>query len=103
VITPDKPTIKRVEIMKRSLVILVTLALFLAACSTVVAPPTTKGVVTAVNGDTITVGSQTYTIDNRTSIYAPDGNQLRRSFLTNGQTVQVWANGEKAVRINVES
>lgn len=88
--------------MKRSLVLLVTLALFLAACSTV-SQPTTTGVVTAVNGDTITVGSQTYTLDRTTSIYAADGNQLRRSFLTNGQTVMIWANGNKAVRINVES
>lgn len=88
--------------MKRSLVLLVTLALFLAACSSV-SQPTTTGVITAVGENSITVGSQTYTLDRNTSIYAPDGNQLRRSFLANGQKVMVWANGEKAVRINVES
>jgi hypothetical protein len=88
--------------MKRSLVLLVTLALFLTACGTV-SQPTTTGVITAVSADSITVGTQTFTLDRTTSIYAADGNQLRRSFLTNGQRVMVWANGDKAVRINVES
>ena len=91
--------------MKRSLILLVTLALFLGACATTTAPGTT-GVVTEVNGSTITVAASgtptTYTLTNRTMIYAPDGIETGRSYLTKGQRVMVWSNGTNAVRINIE-
>jgi hypothetical protein len=96
----------RNTIMKRSIVLLVTLALLLtAACATVA--PGTKGVVTEVNGNMVAVSvagaaPTTYTISNRTLVYAPDGVETTRSYLTKGQRVMVWANGTDAVRINIE-
>ena len=93
--------------MKRSIVVLTTLvlALVLAACA--VTTPGTSGVVTKVDGNTVTVanaGTETsYTVTNATSVYAPDGVLTQRSYLSAGQRVMVWANGSNnAVRINVE-
>jgi hypothetical protein len=94
--------------MKRTLVLLVALSLFLVACASTSAP-TTSGVVTAVNGNTVTVagpagdGSSTYTITYRTNIYSPDGVLSTKSYLTPGQKVLVWADGTNAVRINIAS
>lgn len=93
--------------MKRSLILLVTLALLLAACSSVVAPGKT-GVVTEVNGKTVTVAhadgqSSTYTLTNRTVVYAPDGIASVKAYLSKGQRVMVWVTGPNAVRINIES
>jgi ABC-type uncharacterized transport system YnjBCD substrate-binding protein len=92
-------------IMKRSLVLLVTLALLLGACAATA--PGTTGVVTEVNGNTVSVavaGGQptTYTLTNRTLIYAPDGVETSHSYLSKGQRVMVWANGTNAVRVNIE-
>ena len=91
--------------MKRSLVLLITLALLLGACATTA--PGTTGVVTEVNGNTVSVavngGSPTtYTLTNRTLVYAPDGVETTKSYLTKGQRVMVWANGANAVRVNIE-
>jgi hypothetical protein len=91
-------------IMKRSLVLLVTLALLLGACATVA--PGTSGVVTEVSGNTLSVavaGSAptTYTLTNRTLVYAPDGVETMRSYLSKGQRVMVWADGTNAIRINI--
>lgn len=93
--------------MKRSaLVLLVTFALLLAACASTTAPGTT-GVITAVNGNTITVAqgnggaTSTYTIAHKTLIFSAEGLPAQRSFLTEGQRVMVWADGNTAVRINV--
>jgi ABC-type glycerol-3-phosphate transport system substrate-binding protein len=90
--------------MKRSLILLVTLALLLGACATVA--PGTSGVVTEVNGNTVTVavaGSPTtYTLTNRTLVYSPDGVEAMRSYLSKGQRVMVWAEGTNAVRINIQ-
>ena len=91
--------------MKRSLILLVTLALLLGACDTVAQG--TTGVVTEVNGNTVSVavngGSPTtYTLTNRTLVYAPDGVETTKSYLTKGQRVMVWANGTNAVRVNIE-
>lgn len=91
--------------MKRSLVVLVALSLLLAACA--VTAPGTPGVITQVNGTTVTVsgnGGQTttYTLNRNTNIYNPNGNITTRSYLTSGQKVLVWANGDSAVRINIE-
>ncbi len=77
-----------------------------AACS--VAAPGTTGVVTAVEGNTVTVAgangqTMTYTLTNSTAIYNAQGSRATSLFLTNGQRVMVWANGDNAVRINVES
>jgi hypothetical protein len=91
-------------IMKRSLVVFVTFALLLAACATVA--PGTSGVVTEVNGNSVIVATggtpTTYTLTNRTLIYAPDGVETQRAYLSKGQRVQVWATGGNAVRINIE-
>ncbi|HEU4886893.1 MAG TPA: hypothetical protein VFV49_03330 [Thermoanaerobaculia bacterium] len=91
--------------MKRSLVLLVTLALLLGACASTT-PPT--GIVTEVNGNTVTVAlaggePTTYTLTNRTLVYAPDGVETTRSYLTKGQRVMVWATGTNATRVNIES
>lgn len=91
--------------MKRSLIVVVTLALLLGACASVA--PASKGVVTEVNGNTVSVavagGAPTsYTLTNRTLIYAPDGVETMRAYLSKGQRVMVWANGTNAVRINIE-
>ena len=91
--------------MKRSLVLLITFALLLGACAATA--PGTTGVVTEVNGTTVSVavaGGQptTYTLTNRTLVYAPDGVETTHSFLSKGQRVMVWANGTNAVRVNIE-
>jgi ABC-type uncharacterized transport system YnjBCD substrate-binding protein len=90
--------------MKRSLILLVAFALLLGACATVT--PGTKGVVAEVNGTTVSVAvagqPTTYTLTNRTLIYAPDGVETTRSYLSKGQRVMVWADGTNAVRINIE-
>lgn len=90
--------------MKRSLVLLVTVALLLGACATTT-PPT--GVITEINGNTVTVAvaggeSATFTLTNRTLVYAPDGVETTRSYLTKGQRVMVWATGANATRVNIE-
>ena len=90
--------------MKRSLIVLVTLALILGACATTA--PGTTGVITEVNGNTVTVAvagtPTTYTLTNRTLLYTPDGGEAVRSYLSKGQRVMVWADGTNAVRINIE-
>ena len=91
--------------MKRSLVLLITLALLLGACAATA--PGTKGVVTEVNGNMVSVAVNggaptTYTLTNRTLVYAPDGVETTKSYLTKGQRVMVWANGTNAVRVNIE-
>jgi ABC-type Fe3+-hydroxamate transport system substrate-binding protein len=90
--------------MKRSLIVLVVFALLVTACASTTAPGTT-GVITAVNGNQITVaaGDQTttYTLVNRTNVYSPEGLLTQRSFLSQGQRVMVWADNGVAVRINV--
>lgn len=94
--------------MKRTLVLLIALSLLVAACATTTAPAAT-GVITAVDGSTITVagpngdGSTTYTLTRSTNVYAPDGVLSQRAYLTPGQRVLVWADGTNAVRINVAS
>lgn len=94
--------------MKRTLVLLVALSLLVAACASTSAP-TTSGVITAVNGNTVTVagpagdGSSTYTLTYRTNVYSPDGVLSTKSYLTPGQKVLVWADGTNAVRINIAS
>lgn len=90
--------------MKRSLVLLITLALLLGACATTA--PGTTGVVTEVNGNTVSVdvnGSPTtYTLTNRTLVYAPDGVETTKSYLAKGQRVMVWADGSSnAIRVNI--
>jgi hypothetical protein len=95
--------------MKRSaLVLLVTFALLLTACASATAPGST-GVITAVNGNQITVAAPnggaatTYTLGNKTLIFSSEGLPAQRSFLSEGQRVMVWANGDVAVRINVSA
>ena len=94
--------------MKRTLVLLIALSLLVAACATTSAP-SANGVITAVDGSTVTVagpngdGSTTYTITRSTSIYAPDGVASQRAYLTPGQRVLVWADGTNAIRINIAS
>lgn len=90
--------------MKRSLILLVTLALLLGACATTT--PGTTGVITDVSGNQISVavagGSPTtYTLTNRTLVYATDGGETTKSYLSKGQSVMVWANGTNATRINI--
>jgi ABC-type Fe3+-hydroxamate transport system substrate-binding protein len=91
--------------MKRSLILLVTLALLLGACASTTTPGTT-GVITDVNGTSLTVAVSgqptTYTLTNRTQVYSPDGVGSERSYLSKGQRVMVWADGTNAVRINIQ-
>lgn len=91
--------------MKRTLVVLATLAVLLTAACATTTPPTTVGLVTAVDGSSITVAANgapvTYNITRSTNIYAADGVMTKRSYLTEGQRVHVWANGNQAVRINI--
>jgi ABC-type Fe3+-hydroxamate transport system substrate-binding protein len=90
--------------MKRSLILLVTLALLLGACASTA--PGKTGVVTDVNGTSVTVAvagqPTTYTLTNRTLVYSPDGIESLRSYLSKGQRVMVWADGSNAVRINIQ-
>jgi ABC-type Fe3+-hydroxamate transport system substrate-binding protein len=93
--------------MKRNLVALSLLVLLVtAACA--VTTPGAAGTVTGVNGNTVTVAgpngqTMTYTLTPSTHIYNASGSKTSPLFLTNGQRVMVWSNGETAVRINVES
>lgn len=91
--------------MKRSLVLLITLALLLGACAATA--PGTTGTVTEVNGNMVSVAVNggaptTYTLTNRTLVYAPDGVETTKSYLSKGQRVMIWANGTSAVRVNIE-
>jgi ABC-type Fe3+-hydroxamate transport system substrate-binding protein len=90
--------------MKRSLILLVTLALLLGACASTA--PGTTGVVTDVNGTSVTVAvagqPTTYALTSRTLVYSPDGIESLRSYLSKGQRVMVWADGTNAVRINIQ-
>ena len=94
--------------MKRPVIALCILALIVvAACSSVTAPGT-KGTITAVNDNTITVAASgastmTYTLNRNTNVYSSDGLQVQRSVLSPGHHVQVWAKGDTAIRINIES
>ena len=92
--------------MKRTLVVLATLAVLLTVACATTSPATATGLVTAVDGSSITVTANgapaTYAITRSTNIYAADGVLTKRSYLTQGQRVQVWANGNQAVRINIE-
>jgi len=93
--------------MKRTLIALATLALVLTVACASVTGPGTRGVVTAVNGNTVTVshGSDmtTYTMNGNTFVYSSTGQQAQRSLLTPGQRVEVWASGDKATRINIQA
>ena len=90
--------------MKRSLIVLVALTLILAACATTT--PGTTGVVTDINGNSVTVAvagqPTTYTLTNRTMVYSSDGVEAMRSHLSKGQRVMVWADGTNATRINIQ-
>jgi hypothetical protein len=90
--------------MKRSLIVLITLTLILAACATTA--PGTTGVVTDINGSSVTVAvagqPTTYTLTNRTMVYSSDGVEAMRSHLSKGQRVMVWADGTNATRINIQ-
>lgn len=93
--------------MNRKLVAISMFVLLVAAACSVATPGNT-GVVTAVNGNTVTVAaangqSATYTLTNSTSVYNASGVRTPKSFLMSGQRVMVWAKGDNAVRINVES
>ncbi|HYI13731.1 MAG TPA: hypothetical protein VEK57_32130 [Thermoanaerobaculia bacterium] len=91
--------------MKRSLVLVVALSLFLAACASVTAPGTT-GVVTELTPTSITVSANgqatTYSTNNRTNVYSVDGGLTARNALSTGQRVTVWADGTNISRINIE-
>ena len=40
-------------------------------------------------------------LTNRTLVYAPDGVETTKSYLSKGQRVMVWANGSNAIRVNI--
>ena len=90
--------------MKRSLVFLVAIALFVAACS--VTAPGTTGVVTELTPTSITVSTNgqatTYSTNNRTNVYSVDGNLTGRNALATGQRITVWADGTNLTRVNIE-
>lgn len=91
--------------MKRSLLLLAVFALILGACATMA--PGTTGVVTDVNGTSVTVATAggaptTYTLSNRTTYFSPEGVQTGQAYLSKGQRVMVWATGTNATRINIE-
>ncbi len=95
--------------MKRNLFALSLLVLLVAAaCSTVTAPGT-AGVVTSVDGNTVTVAgangqTTTYTLTSSTYVYNASGSRANKMLLSNGQRVQVWSKADNtAVRINIES
>lgn len=91
--------------MKRTLVLIAALSLFLAACASVAAPGTT-GVVTELTPTSVTVSANgqatTYTTNNRTNVYSVDGNLTQRAALSQGQRITVWADGTAITRINIE-
>jgi endonuclease YncB( thermonuclease family) len=92
--------------MKRTLVLLLTLALLVTACAS--SGSATSGVITSVDRDSVTVSTSTgqtttYALAGGTNVYAPNGERTQRSYLTAGQRVQVWAQGEKALRINIDA
>jgi endonuclease YncB( thermonuclease family) len=95
--------------MKRNLIVLSALVLLItAACASVTAPGTT-GVVTSVDGNTVTIAgangqSTTYTLTSSTYVYNASGSRANKMLLSNGQRVMVWSKADNtAVRINIES
>lgn len=93
--------------MKRSVIAVSLLVLFVAAACATSAPATT-GVITAVGDNTITISSNgqttTYNLTSSTYVYNSQGARARRAFLANGQVVKVVANArQEAVTISVVS
>ena len=81
---------------------------FLSLSASVTAPGT-SGVVTAVDGNTVTVAgangqTTTYTLTSSTYVYNAAGSRANKMLLSNGQRVMVWSTADNtAVRINVEN
>lgn len=88
--------------MKRALVVLIALSLFLTACATTSTTPSLRGTITERKGNVITVaaaeGSQTsdVALNRGTLVYWQSGLEANRADLVSGQRVQVWYNGAEA-------
>ena len=95
--------------MKRNLIAvsLLLVLVSLAACSSMGTGAGTSGVITAVEGNTVTISSNgqsmTYNLTSSTYVYNSQGARARQAFLSTGQRVRVVANGQQAVTISVES
>ena len=82
--------------MKRSLVVLLALSLFLAACATTTPAPSVSGVVTQRSGNVLTVtpaeGGQPATVNvvYGTRVFWYNGLEGERSAITTGMPVKVW-------------
>lgn len=89
-----------------SLIALVTLVLFTAACATTPATPAVKGTIASIDGKTVAVtpadGSQPVNVNLgwNTQVFWANGLEASgTSVLTTGQTVQVWTNGTTATKV----
>ena len=96
--------------MKRTLFALLALSLFvLAACASTATAPSVSGVITKIDGNSVTVAAeggseQAVTVSFGTRVFYPNGLEAAgTSVLAVGQPVKVWlANGtQSAARINI--
>ena len=99
--------------MKRTLILaLLTLTLLTVACTATMSAPKgaadLSGMVTAVDGNTITVtpagGSPTtVTLIRDTNVFWPGGAHAAQSDILKGHTVNVWlvAGSQNATRVNI--
>jgi hypothetical protein len=96
--------------MKRILLALLVLSsLLLAACATTATAPNVSGVITKIDGNTVTVAAEggtesTVTVGYSTRVFHPNGLEATgKSVLAVGQPVKVWlATGtQNASRINI--
>jgi hypothetical protein len=88
--------------MKRALVALIALTLFLTACATTSTTPSLRGTITERKENVITVaaaeGNQTANVSltRGTLVYWQSGLEAQRADLVAGQRVKVWYNGAEA-------
>lgn len=86
--------------MKRTLIFLVALSLFLTACATTAPTPSLRGTITQRTDAGIVVKAEdaekTVNVTRGTLVYWESGLEAKRADLTSGQRVSVWYNGTEA-------
>lgn len=86
--------------MKRTLIFLVALSLFLTACATTAPTPSLRGTITQRTDAAIVVKAEdaekTVNVNRGTLVYWESGLEAKRADLTSGQRVSVWYNNVEA-------
>jgi hypothetical protein len=87
--------------MKRALIALIALTLFVTACATTSPTPSIRGTITQRQENVITVAAAegqtaSVAINRGTLVYWQSGLEAERADLVAGQRVKVWYNGAEA-------